>query len=199
MRKRQKKIDFYQMIIDHAEMTYKGLEILLKYCEDKDPATAEEVIAYEEKADGLRREMVIALNKTFVTPIDREDIFKLSSAVDDVIDYAKNAILALKNYNVEPDSYFLRMSTILRDIASGLHKAAKLLKNNKEKAAEECYMVKKLENKANRIYMEALSKLFNDDDFKKILIYRELYRHLNNAADKGDNAADIFLNIIVKI
>lgn len=199
MRKRQKKIDFYQMIIDHAEMTYKGLEILLKYCEDKDPATAEEVIAYEEKADGLRREMVIALNKTFVTPIDREDIFKLSSAVDDVIDYAKNAILALKNYNVEPDSYFLRMSTILRDIASGLYKAAKLFKNNKEKAAEECYMVKKLENKANRIYMEALSKLFNDDDFKKILIYRELYRHLNNAADKGDNAADIFLNIIVKI
>lgn len=199
MRKRQKKIDFYQMIIDHAEMTYKGLEILLKYCEDKDPATAEEVIAYEEKADGLRREMVIALNKTFVTPIDREDIFKLSSAVDDVIDYAKNAILALKNYNVEPDSYFLRMSTILRDIASGLYKAAKLFKNNKEKAAEECYIVKKLENKANRIYMEALSKLFNDDDFKKILIYRELYRHLNNAADKGDNAADIFLNIIVKI
>jgi len=195
----KKKSDFFKMIIEQAKLTEQGVEELVKFSNDKNTETADLVIEYEKKADEARKKLVTVLHKTFITPFDREDIYRLSSAIDDVIDYAKNSIRELKIFNVEPDEYIHRMSEILLDIAKGLYVAAQNLEKNKEITNAECIKVKKLENKANSLYQEALSKLFEGNDFKKILIYRELYRHLNNASDKGDNAADIFLNIIVKM
>lgn len=198
-RGRKKDSDFYTLIKNQSKLTLLGTTALVRYCQEQDKSAAELVLEYEKEADDARKLLVETLDRTFATPMDREDIFRVSSAIDDVIDYAKNTVSALKNYNVEPDEYVEKMSVVLMKIADGLYNAATLLQKDKKGAAKECYSVKKLENEANKIYMQALSKLFEEDNFKKILIFRELYRHLNNAADKGDNAADIFLNIIVKM
>lgn len=197
--KRKRKINFFKMITEQAKLTEKGVEMLVKFCIDKDPKDADLVLEYEEKADEARKKLVTTLHETFVTPFDREDIYRLSSAIDDVIDYAKYSIKELKVFDVQPDEYIHKMSEILFEMAKGLYIAAQNLEKNKEITNAECIKVKKLENKANSLYQEALSKLFEGDDIKKILIYREMYRHLNNASDKGDIAADTFLNIIVKM
>jgi uncharacterized protein Yka (UPF0111/DUF47 family) len=149
----------------------------------------------------LRAAVLISeINKTFITPIDREDLFDLSSAIDDIIDYAANTTIEeLGIYKLEPDDFVKEMAKIILQHATGILSAVTFLENNKDMSSDEAVKMKKLENKANELYHKALSELFDSDDIKKILKTREIYRHLNNAADKGDHAADVLLNIIVKM
>ena len=80
--------NFVRMIIEQAELTLKGLNLLKAYMKSHDPEIAREITRTEKEADEVRRILIDELNRTFVTPFDREDIFSLSRAIDDVLDYA---------------------------------------------------------------------------------------------------------------
>jgi uncharacterized protein Yka (UPF0111/DUF47 family) len=143
------------------------------------------------------------LNRTFVTPLDREDLFALSRTIDDVIDYAYSTVSEMEILKVEPTTYMQRIATLLRDAAYELLLAVDRLENHPRVATEHAQRAKALENRVEGVYREALADLFsNVEDLEHVvnmLKLREVYRHLSNAADRGDEAANVIADIVVKI
>ena len=89
---RKKPNRFLQLLMEQAELTHQGLGVLLQYVQNPQQELADRIRALEKDADEVRRILIEELNQTFVTPFDREDIFSLSRAIDDVIDYADTTV-----------------------------------------------------------------------------------------------------------
>ena len=93
---------FHKLIQQQASITYEGVKLLVKYIETQSPEIAEELALKEKEADEIRRILIDELNRTFVTPFDREDIFALSRSIDDVIDYADSTVSEMVVLKVKP-------------------------------------------------------------------------------------------------
>lgn len=201
-KKRQNK--FIGLIHEQASLTMQGLEAFKSYMENQDNAAAEMLKVKEKEADEARRILIDELNRTFVTPFDREDIFALSRAIDDVLDYAYSTVDEMVILSVKPTPYMQRIASLLKDATYELLMAVERLEGHIGVAAEHAQRAKALENRVESVYREALADLFDDaigndnDTIIKILKQREVYRHLSNAADRGDEAANVIADIVVK-
>jgi predicted phosphate transport protein (TIGR00153 family) len=193
---------FIKLIHEQAAFTLEGMEALKAYMAGDTPA-AERLTTAEKQADEARRILISELNKTFVTPFDREDIFSLSRTIDDVLDYAYSTVTEMEVLKVRTTTVMLHIASILRDAANEVLMAVDRLEQHPEVANEHAQRAKSLENRVEEIYREALADLFSGaEDIKhvmKMLKSREVYRHLSNAADRGDEAANVIANIVVKI
>jgi len=193
---------FHKLIGDQAAITLDGLKCLVKYLEGRDPETAEQLSLTEKEADETRRILIDELNHTYRTPFNREDVFTLSRTIDDVLDYAYSTVSEMEILNVSPTPYMLRMASLLKDAAYEIHQAVLRLKKHPNVAVEHAQRAKALENRVEAVYREAIADLFsgpeNIEHLVEMLKLREVYRHLSNAADRGDEAANTIADIIVK-
>jgi predicted phosphate transport protein (TIGR00153 family) len=193
---------FIKLIHDQAAYTLEGMNALNSYMAG-DTSAAEKVISTEKQADEARRILIAELNKTFITPFDREDIFALSRTIDDVLDYAYSTVTEMEMLKVRPTPFMQQIASTLKEAANELLMAVDRLEQHPEVANEHAQRAKNLENRVEDIYREALADLFSGaEDIKhvmKMLKSREVYRHLSNAADKGDEAANVIADIVVKI
>ncbi len=194
---------FIRLLREQAKTTLEGLEHLEAYMEDQDKVHAQALEKAEKEADELRRILIDELNRTFVTPIDREDIFALSRSIDDVLDYAYTTLDEMRLLEVEPNPYLRRMASLLREAANEIYMAMLRLERHPRVAAEHAMRAKALENRVERVYREAIADLFhkpaNIEQIMYMLKVRELYRHLSNAADRGDETANVISDIVVKM
>ena len=194
---------FIQMIHEQAALTLEGLDILKEYMADQNPLAASRLTAKEKEADEARRILIDQLNRTFVTPFDREDIFALSRTIDDVLDYAYSTMNEMEILKVEPTPYMQRIASLLRDAGLDLLRAVDCLEEHPRVSNDHAQRAKALENRVEDVYREALADLFggveNIESVVKMLKLREVYRHLSNAADRGDEAANVIADIVVKI
>jgi predicted phosphate transport protein (TIGR00153 family) len=193
---------FLQLLIEQAEITLRGMDALEAYMKKRSDKFAVAVRQAEKDADEIRRILIDVLNRTFVTPIDREDIFALSRAIDDVMDYAYTTVEEMDVLEVEPNDYLRRMVALLQDAATEIHLAMLRLKENPGVASEHASRAKALENRVERVYREAVADLFSGPEdiqhVMQMLKLREIYRHLSNCADRGDAAANVIHDIVVK-
>ncbi len=200
---RSKDADFLKLLGHQAQKTCEGLEALEAYLKDGDEAQAKRVQVIEKEADELRRILIDELNRTFVTPIDREDLFSLSRTIDDVLDYGYSTLDEMVTLGVKPNAELLRMATILREAAEELYLGVVQLKEHPQVALDHAMRAKALENRAESEYRGAVATLFKEpksvEDIVDILKKREIYRHLSNAADRGDEAGNILGDIVVKM
>jgi uncharacterized protein Yka (UPF0111/DUF47 family) len=199
----KKKEEVFQNLIEQqAEITYNGLQLLEKYLANPNPEHAEQVSLKESEADEVRRILIDELNRTFVTPFDREDIFALSRSIDDVLDYAYTTVNEMAVLNVMPTPYMQRIASLLRDAAYEIYLAVQRLPKHPSVAIDHAQRAKALENRVEAVYREAIADLFADaSDIQHVvsmLKKREVYRHLSNAADRGDEAANVISDIVVK-
>jgi len=194
---------FLQLLIQQSEMTVQGVDALAAYMKTGSDEDAAGVVRAEKDADEIRRILIEDLNRTFVTPMDREDIFALSRAIDDVADYAYTTVEEMRLLDVEPTGFMRRMVSLLQDAAAEIHLAMLRLKEHPGVASEHASRAKALENRVERVYREALADLFSGPEdvhhVIEMLKAREIYRHLSNCADRGDEAANVIHNIVVKI
>ena len=194
---------FLKLIHDQASITLEGLEALKTFMIARDPDASVLLSSKEKEADEARRILIDELNKTFITPFDREDIFLLSRTIDDVLDYAYSTVSEMEILKVEPTKYMQQMASILRDAAYELLMAVDRLEDHPGVASDHAQRAKALENRVEEVYRAALADLFSGaEDIKhvvKMMKSREVYRHLSNAADRGDEAANVIGDIIVKI
>ena len=194
---------FIQLLLEQADFTVRGMEALYAYLEDPSQAKADEVTRLEKEADEVRRILIDELNRTFVTPIDREDIHALSRAIDDVLDYAYTTVGEMAILEVEPNNYLKRMVSLLGDAAREIHLGVLRLTDHPAVAEDHAVRAKALENRVEWVYREALADLFHGprdvDHIVDMLKLREIYRHLSNAADRGDEAANVITDIVVKM
>jgi len=193
---------FINMIYEQAAITLEGMELLKAYVTEPDQVLADKLTAKEKEADEARRILIDELNRTFITPFDREDVFALSRAIDDVLDYGYSTMTEILILKVEPTSYMVRMCSLLRDASFELMKAVERLQDHPGVTSEHAQRAKALENRVEDVYREALADMFSEtDDVRhviKMLKLREVYRHLSNAADRGDEAANVLADIVVK-
>ena len=199
MFKRKESLNFYGLLIQQAQVIRDAVEALCVFCETPTQENGDFVKVKEKEADTVRRELVDDINRTFITPIDRDDLYRLSSSIDDLADYAWTTVKEIRIYDIQPDAHLLEMARTLLKLADGLLVCVQNLEKNHAVVSTEATKVKKLENTLNVQFHKSIAELFEADDIKKILKYREIYSHMNHAADKGDFSADILLDIVVKL
>lgn len=194
---------FLELLIQQAEFAVEANETLLKYLDKPGEKFAGKARQVEKDADEVRRILVDELNRTFSTPMDREDIHALSRNLDDVVDYAYTTTEEMQILELDPNEFLMRMATLLRDAAVELHMSMLRLNDHPGVAQEHAQRAKALENRVERVYREALADLFHKpqdiEHIMEILKLREVYRHLSNAADRGDEAANHLSDIVVKM
>ena len=193
---------FINLITQQATLALEGMDLLKAYLANPAKDLADQLTAQEKEANEARRILIDELNRTFITPFDREDIFALSRAIDDILDYAYSTMTEITILKVEPTEYMVRICSLLRDATFELMKAMEILQDHPAVAAEHAQRAKALENRVETVYREALADMFVETDDVQTLInilkLREVYRHLSNAADRGDEAANFLADIIVK-
>lgn len=200
--RRKKDNRFLELLSRQAEFTVQGMDVLRQYMQRPDSTLAERVSNIESEADEVRRILIDELNRTFVTPFDREDIFALSLTIDDILDYAESTVDEMVLLNVSPNPYLERMVSLLSDAATEIYRGVLRLVDHPNVANDHAVRAKALENRVEQVYREAIADLFRDpddlDEVMEILKLREIYRHLSNAADRGDQAANVIGDIVVK-
>jgi predicted phosphate transport protein (TIGR00153 family) len=199
----KKKDPFYELLIKQSEKTLQGITALEAFMKNPDISLAKEVERVEGEADEVRRTLIQELNQSFVTPIDREDIFALSRWVDDILDYGYTTVNEMLTLDVKPNDYITSMVITLREATGEINTAILQLRNDPKDILKHASRAKHLENEVELIYHKALSKLFNGatdiSEVVYILKLREIYRHLSNAADRIDGAGNALSDIAVKI
>ena len=199
---RKREEIFHKLIREQASLTHEGLLLLCKYLETQNPDVADQLAMKEKEADEVRRIMIDELNRTFVTPFDREDIFALSRSIDDVIDYANSTVGEMEILKVKPTPYMQRIASLLKEAAYEIFQAVQRLQKNPAVATDHAQRAKALENRVEGVYREAIADLFSGPEdlhhVVEMLKLREVYRHLSNAADRGDEAANVLSDIVVK-
>ena len=108
---------FLELLAQQSDFTVQGMEVLRQYMRQPEEHLFEKVSKIEKEADEARRILIDELNRTFVTPFDREDIFALSLTIDDILDYADTTVEEMVVLKVKPNQYLERMVSLLADAA----------------------------------------------------------------------------------
>ena len=194
---------FLLLLVKQTDLTEKGLDLLKSYLKKRDSGVAKKIAATEHEADEVRRILIEELMHTFVTPFDREDIFTLSREIDDILDYANTTVDEMEILDVNPTPYMKRMASLLYESAVEINLAVQRVQDKHfNVASDHIQRAKALENRVETVYREAIADLFRGPkDIKHVMVMlkvREIYRHLSNAADVGDQAANVLADIIMK-
>ncbi len=167
------------------------------------PAKVQEIKDLEDFGDRIIHDITRSLHRTFVTPIDREDILALAGSLDDVVDAIDEAAQYILEYQIEePTESARHLASIIVQCADELEKALSCLSTRGSKLSDILPMaieINRLENEADQIASRARSELFNDNfDTKQILKWRDIYDDLEQATDRAEDAADILEGIVLK-
>ena len=198
-----KEIDFFE-IFDRASVNVtKAASLLVDLMENFDniEAKAKEIYEVEQEGDILTHEIMKNLNKTFITPIDREDLHSLAASLDDVLDLIWSAVDRLIVFKIrETTKEAISMSKDLLVTTEVMHKAIKNLKEkNYSHVQDYCIEINRLENTIDRDFRDALGKLFDEvKDPILIIKWKEIYEHLEDASDRCEDVANVLEAIVLK-
>ena len=193
------KVNFFDLLKEQSSYVVKSMTLLHEYCTTGKEELAEIIIQLEDEADEVRRKLIDHLNKTYITPIDREDLFHLSLLLDEIIDYIKTSVDEIHLFKITPNEDLKTITSTLLEMTTHLHDAISNMEHDEEASKAAAYRVKTLENEMETLTKSAYARIFESDDFKMIFKYNEIYRHLNHTADVADNAMDFLLDIFVKM
>ncbi|MFI5293923.1 MAG: DUF47 domain-containing protein [Thermodesulfovibrionales bacterium] len=198
-----KEINFFEIFDKTSLNITKAASHLVDLMENFDnlEARAKEIHEIEQDSDMLTHDIMKKLNKTFITPIDREDLYGLASRMDDVIDLIWAVADRIVVFKVkEPMPEAIVMSKDILTTAEVMHKAVKKLKEkNYAHVQEYCIEINRLENKVDRGFRDALGKLFDDvKDPILIIKWKEIYEHLEDASDRCEDVANVLEAIVLK-
>ncbi|UCE92126.1 MAG: DUF47 family protein [Methanobacteriota archaeon] len=194
---------FFSMLDKQADTVLEGAETLLDLMKNFDDVAdkRDRMKSIERRGDDIVHEISEALNKTFVTPIDHDDMSKLTSRLDDILDYMESASHRLWSYEIKrvPND-MMKLVEVLLSSTKEVNHAVKDLKNFKKKneIAKHCIEINRLENIGDEITHQAVASLFKTADVIEIIKLKEIYEHLELATDKCEDAADVIKDIFIK-
>ena len=198
-----KTVDFFE-IFDRAALNITKAGVLLVALMenfDRLEERAKEIYEVEQEGDILTHEIMKKLNKTFVTPIDREDLYALASRLDDILDLIWGAVDRLVVFKItEATKEAVSMAKDIQTTTEVIHKAIHKLKEKQYGHVQEyCIEINRLENLIDRDFRDALGKLFDEiKDPILIIKWKEIYEHLENASDKCEDVANVLESIVLK-
>jgi uncharacterized protein len=160
---------------------------------------AREILICEQDGDRLTHELIRRLNQMFVTPIDREDILLLASALDDIVDFTEEVADYLGLYGIEaPMTQAQALADVLADATRQIQAAIPLVRDFKD-ISRHTVEVHRLENEGDRIVRGAIASLFQGGiDPMVVIRWKDVFERLENAIDATEHAADILEGIVIK-
>jgi uncharacterized protein len=172
-------------------------EMLARYPESQ--SLAKDILACEHDGDHVTHDVIQRLNQTSVTPIDREDILQLSSALDDIVDYTEEVADYLGLYKIEaPMAQAQRLAGVLRDATRQIAAAIPMMRGF-EDISDRMVAVHRLENEGDRLTREAIASLFEAGiDPMVVIRWKDIFERLENAIDSTERAAFILEGIVIK-
>jgi len=194
---------FFDMIEQQSKNVLEGVEALVNMLEhyNEIDKKREKIKEIENNGDRMVHDIFAELNKTFITPIDREDITKLTSSLDDILDNLEAVSERLIIYEIrKPPKYMLEFAQILQKTTRNVNEGISLLRNFKEakQIREFCREVNTLENEGDILHRKATAELFTKKDPIEIIKMKELYDDLEAAIDRCEDVADVIGDILVK-
>lgn len=195
---------FFELFEKQARLVDEGAKYLMQIMEEFEHLEdlAFRLKATEHDADEVVHEIIRKLNTTFVTPLDREDIHALASALDDILDAIEAASDRMVLYEIrEPTESAVKLTKILAEATSLMVQAVGSLRNLRQTEAirEACVAINRLENRGDQTNRAAIAKLFQMDDKPiEALKWREIYNNIETALDKCEDVADILEATILK-
>ena len=162
----------------------------------------EKISQLEHEGDNITHEIMEQLYRTFVTPLDREDIALLAQRLDDVMDFIEGAANAMLIYDIAaPTKRARELAKTLVEATLEVNKAIPLLRRRSQmkQILEHCVEINRLENESDRIIRSALAELFHDTtNMVDIIKWREIYEHIENATDRCEDIADVLEGVVLK-
>ncbi|RUA15453.1 MAG: DUF47 domain-containing protein [Clostridia bacterium] len=200
----KKENNFIRLLREQAEVLQRAAQALVRFVDAINDQDAEVIELCEKEGDEIRRVLIDELHKTFVTPFDREDIFELSLFLDDVLDYCYTTTLEIRLLDIgSGDEYMKKMVDRVNEAADELYMAMQRLEKNPLVALEHSRRAKHRENQVEKLYRHAVSDLFHGpEDVHHVMMMlrtREVYRHISNAADQADQAANVIGKVVMKM
>ena len=195
-----KFFDLFEKSVANVAKAAKELADFLEDYTDV-PLKVARITELEHEGDAITHQIMEQLHRTFVTPLDREDIALLTERLDDVMDFIEDAANTMLLYRIEQPTIRAReMAAILVAMTSELVVAVPLLRNRSkmEEILEHCVEINRLENEADAIVRLALTELFDDTPIADVIKWREIYEHLETAADKGEDVANVLEGVVLK-
>jgi predicted phosphate transport protein (TIGR00153 family) len=192
---------FFDLFVEAGQNALRAARLLDEMM-DRWPEDADfgrEILKAEQEGDRITHDIVQRLNHTFVTPIDREDIYGLATQMDDIVDYAEEAADLLGLYQIEaPMSQAQALTEVL---VKSCEQLAESLEHLRDFKGLEKYWIEihRLENDGDRISRDAVASLFsNGIDPMVVIRWKDLFAVLENAIDATETAAQIIEGIVIK-
>jgi predicted phosphate transport protein (TIGR00153 family) len=166
-------------------------------------AKAKELKELEHKGDVITHEIIARVHRTFVTPIDREDITLLAHSLDDVMDFIEAAGRTAFLYRVaQPTQRARELASIVAKLTVKLNEVMPQLRHHDKFnwILKQCVEINTLENEADDVFHAALAELFEAcaRDACEVIKWRELYQHLEDATDRGEDVANVLEGVVLK-
>lgn len=198
-----KEEPFFKMLLEAAENGLRASERLLQMmsCYKAPAADAAAIKEAEHRGDELTHEIIRRLDRTFLTPIDREDIHALASIIDDVVDLVdavadRMVIFKIAAPTEEAHQLAELIRRSLQEVCKGI---AALGKRDHQVIYGHCIEVNRLENEADQVNRQALAKLFESGFAPvEIIKWKEIYEYLEDATDRTEDVANILESIVLK-
>jgi predicted phosphate transport protein (TIGR00153 family) len=190
----QKVVEGARMLLDCLEGKSAGGDIYL---------ASKKIHDLENEGDEMVHRLLDRLNKSFITPLDREDIHELTIRLDDILDYVDAVAKRLVTFRiVKPTTYAVELARIILRSSEEVAVGVKLLRDlrRSEEIIRQCAKINQYENDADQVMSEALNSLFNGElrDPMEVIKWKDLYEFLEVATDKCEDVANILEGVLVK-
>jgi len=197
-----KFFDLFEAGVTNMERAAESLKELICNWENIEQKV-DELIKIEHQGDTITHEIMFQLNRSFITPFDREDIGLLAHSLDDVTDLIQAAADSMLLYKVKtPGKRAQELADTLVQITFEVVKVMPLLRKhnaNLEKILGSCVEINRLENLADTIYRSALSELFVDStEIADVIKWREIFEHMEGAIDMCEDVANVLESVALK-
>jgi predicted phosphate transport protein (TIGR00153 family) len=197
-----KEREFFRDFSEMAANLEKAAQILVELMDHYDEARsrAREILEHEHVGDKIVHDVVQRLNRTFVTPLEREDIYDLASTMDEILDSIEataDSMIIYKITEVQPQAK--EMAVVISKATSVLRTCVDQLEKRPKNISDYWIEVNRLENDGDRLYRDAVAELF-DDDMKctDIIKWKDVYATLEKAVDDCEHVANILESIVLK-
>jgi hypothetical protein len=201
MRLIPRETDFFGLFAELSGNITEGARLLRNILEDPHDLSlrVEQVQAIEHKGDRATHAIITKLNQTFITPFDREDIHRLASSLDDVLDFVNSAATRLVMYKITiPPPVSAELAGLIVLQCEELARGVSLLEKNGH-VMDHCEEVNRLEDVADHVSRKAIADLFeHEKDPIHLIKLKELYEVLETATDKAEDAANVLEAIVLK-
>ena len=161
-----------------------------------------QIAQMEDEGDAVTHQIMAQLNRTFVTPFDREDIVLLAHSLDDVVDFIDAAADAMLIYKIDkPTPRAKELADIIVQAALEVERAIPQLRHRDglKKMLPRCVEINRLENVADKVFRSAIAELFDETkDVTRIIKWREIYEHMESATDRCEDVADVLEGVALK-